>query len=74
MEENCYGLRNRKRNDREVEEGSDDEDQEPENGGNDYDRTKRRRKKDVHHKGHVLTKNMSKIRATIGKMKVCKSQ
>ncbi len=37
MEENCYGLRNPKRNDREVEEGSDDEDQEPENGGNDYD-------------------------------------
>ena len=38
MEENRYGLRNRRRNDREVEEGSDDEDQEPENGrGNDYD-------------------------------------
>ena len=38
IEENRYGLRNRRRNDREVEEGSDDEDQEPENGrGNDYD-------------------------------------
>jgi hypothetical protein len=36
MEENRYGLRNRKRNDREVEEGSDNKDQEPENGGNDY--------------------------------------
>jgi hypothetical protein len=37
MEENRYGLRNRKRNDHEVEEGSDDKDQEPENGGNNYD-------------------------------------
>ena len=41
MEENRYGLRNRRRNDREVEEGSDDEDQEPENGqGNNYDNDK----------------------------------
>ena len=40
MEENCYGLRNCRRNDHEVEEGSDDEDQEPENGGNDYDNDK----------------------------------
>ena len=37
MEENRYGLRNRRCNDCEVEEGSDDKDQEPENGGNDYD-------------------------------------
>jgi hypothetical protein len=36
--------------------------------------TKRRRKENVHHKGSVLTKNMLKIRATIGKIKVGKSQ
>ncbi len=37
MEENRYGLRSCRRNDREVEEGSDDKDQEPENRGNNYD-------------------------------------
>ncbi len=67
MEENRYGLRNRKRNVVKLKRGVTTKIKNQKTDKTTTTTTKRRRKEDVHHKGSVLTKNIRKSGQRLGK-------